>query len=204
MKLRCTLLFLALSLCVMPAMASVLYTNGPINGTLSAYSFTGAYGWEVANSFTLATQSTITSFDMGVWVFPGDVPVSADWKILSGGPDWLGGTVLASGSGTFTNVFWGVGFSFYDIYTSTISGLNVTLPGGAYWLELLNGAPNVPGDPVFWDENDGLSQAYQINTGAINSEAFTIYGSPVPEPSEIMLLGSGALGALAVIRRRLF
>jgi hypothetical protein len=207
-KLRFTsFLVLALAVFVLPAMAaSVLYTNGPINGNVGAYSFTGAYGWEVADTFTLGSQSTITSFDMGVWVFPGDLPVSADWKIMLGGPDWLGGTVLASGTGTFSNVYWGLGFGYYDIYTSSISGLNVSLGAGTYWLELLNGVANVSGDPVYWDENDGASQANQINTGTIGSEAFTIYGTPgggVPEPSSILMLGSGLLGVAGVIRRKL-
>jgi len=87
--------------------------------------------------------------------------------------------------------------------------------GVTYWLNLQNAA--VPsGDPVYWDENSGKgcggsgcpSQASESSVGTIASEDFTITGSggsgTTPEPSSIMLFGSGILGLAGLLRRKLF
>jgi hypothetical protein len=69
------------------------------------------------------------------------------------------------------------------------------------------------GDPVYWDENSGAgcksigcpSQASESAVGTIASEAFTIIGTAAtPEPSSILLFGSGILGLAGVLRRKLF
>jgi PEP-CTERM motif-containing protein len=80
------------------------------------------------------------------------------------------------------------------------------------WLNLQNAA--VPsGDSVFGDENSGKgcrgtgcpSSAWESAVGTIPSEAFTIgCGGSTPEPSSIMLFGSGILGLAGVLRRKLF
>jgi hypothetical protein len=88
---------------------------------------------------------------------------------------------------------------------------------GTYWVNLQNAS--VPsGDPVYWDENSGPSQASENSVGSIPSEAFTLFGTSdtttstttsttgtsVPEPSSIMLFGSGILALAGVLRRKLF
>jgi hypothetical protein len=67
------------------------------------------------------------------------------------------------------------------------------------------------GDPIYWDENSGPSSASESEVGTIPSESFTILGgttgtssTSVPEPSSIMLLGSGILGLAGLLRRKLF
>ena len=126
-----------------------------------------------------------------------------------------GGTTLGSGTASGANLtdqFISTNQFGYDIDKITASGLNVGLNAGTNWLNLQNAV--VPsGDPVYWDENGGVgcqspgypSQAYEISVGTIPSEAFTIYGSisSTPEPSSIMLFGSGILGLAGVLRRRL-
>ena len=192
MKMRFTsvlVLAFALAVCA-PASASIIYTNGPINGS-GGYSIAGSYGYAVADSFVSAGSATVTSFDAGIWVYSGDTPTTVTWEILTGGPSWGGGTEVATGNATWTNTYWGSRFGYYDVYTSTASGLNVGLGTGTYWLELSNGA-TADASNVYWDYNYGLSSAYQNPTGSIPSEAFTVYGTPVP-PSAL-LLGSGLLG----------
>ncbi|MGO9515433.1 MAG: PEP-CTERM sorting domain-containing protein, partial [Candidatus Korobacteraceae bacterium] len=96
--------------------------------------------------------------------------------------------------------------------------LDVNLSGGTtYWLTLQNAVVN-SGDPVFWDENSGQgcggdngkgggcpSRASENTIGTIPSEDFTINGGTgsTPEPSSFVLLASGAIGLLGVLRRRL-
>ena len=110
-------------------------------------------------------------------------------------------------------------------------GYNVCVESGSFngpafsgtaWLTLQNA--NVPsGDPVYWDENSGVgcqsngcpSSAQENTNGTIPSEAFTLQmgattststssTGTTPEPSSIMLFGSGILGLAGVLRRKLF
>jgi len=99
------LLGLAIALVMPGSAANIVYSNGPINGTINAWGFSDIYG--LANSFVSTGPVTVTGFDAGIWVFSGDTPTTVTWEILTGGPDWMGGTVLASGNGTWSNVFWG-------------------------------------------------------------------------------------------------
>ena len=89
--------------------------------------------------------------------------------------------------------------------------MNVPVTNGiSYWLNLQN-ATTSQGNPLYWDENDGKSLASENTIGSIGSEAFDIIGggsttttTTTPEPSSIMLLGSGILGVAGVLRRKLF
>jgi len=66
---------------------------------------------------------------------------------------------------------------------------------------------------VYWDENSGPSLASESAVGTIPSESFEILGSntsttsttgTVPEPSSVILFGSGILGLASWLRRKLF
>jgi hypothetical protein len=154
------------------------------------------YAWNICCTLTVAD-----SF----------IPVSATWVIASTLPDFLGGTVVASGSANFTNSLYCsvCGLGVFDIYTSTISGLNVSLGAGTYYLELRNGLTTFgPNASFFWDENDGPSTAYEdpFFLGGIGSQSFNIYGSggtTTPEPGTLMLLGSGVAGLAGLLRRKI-
>jgi hypothetical protein len=210
MKLRfASLAFLAMLVIAAPVMASTLYSNGPINGTVNAWNT--CCGLIVSDSFVLSSSSTITSFDAGLWVGPGDSPASTSWAISAGNPSFLGGTVVAGGSGNYSNSLYcfGCGLGVFDIYTSTLSGLNVSLGAGTYYLELFNGLTAIGGNSsLFWDENNGPSTAYEypfVTTG-IPSQAFNIYGTggtATPEPGTVMLLGSGVAGLAGMLRRKI-
>ena len=118
------------------ASANVLYDNGPVNGQLDA--FTINYGYTVSDSFSLASNSTITDVNFWTWNYPGDIPLTVDWAITS---DPLGGTTFASGSGTsLTNsLVINPNQYGYDIFQNTFSILE-SLGTGTYWLQFSRGA----------------------------------------------------------------
>jgi hypothetical protein len=76
-------------------------------------------------------------------------------------------------------------------------------------LNLQNAVVNT-GDPVYWDQNGGPSEASENCLGTLQSESFTILGASTttsttgttPEPGTLMLFGSGVLGVLGILRRR--
>jgi hypothetical protein len=204
-----SLVILCLALAASPAWAGWSYDNGPINGEVDSWTINS--GYIVGDTFNAG--GTVNGFSFGVWEFQGDVMTSVDWSITS---SFNGGTVYGQGTASganLTDTFLGYNQYGYGIDRIDVTGLSVSNPGGLLWLNLANGT--VPsGDPVYWDENSGVgcgglgcpSQAMENATGTIPSEAFTISGgapSTTPEPSSIMLFGSGVLGLAGVLRRKL-
>ncbi len=215
-----SLTILCLALVAIPAWAD--YDNGPINGTTDAWTIN--FGFVVSNSVCCRTDHgdgiggpIVTGFMFGVWEFPGDMMTSVDWSLTTGENS---GMTLGSGTASGANLsdkFVSTNQFGYNIDLITVTGLNVNVGNGAnpYWLNLQNAV--VPsGDPVFWDENSGVgctgngcpSSASESAVGTIPSEAFTINSSgstsgSTPEPSSILLFGSGALGLAGLLRRKM-
>ncbi len=206
MKLRiASITILLLVLVALPAMAQTdLYDNGAINGTVLGWTIN--FGFAVSDQFTLAGTSTVNEIQFGAWLFPGDTLQSAEVSITSsefGGTSYFDQTVSFTGSGCFSN-------GGFNVCTETGSFGGVNLNAGSYWLNLSNAATSL-GDPAYWDQNSGPSLASESSVGTVPSESFTILGNgtttpppTTPEPSSILLLGSGLLGVAGLLRRKLF
>lgn len=151
----------------------ILYDNGPINGSVDAWTIN--FGYSVTDSFTLGSASTITSFTFGVWAYSADTPLTVDYSISSSPFGGAPTTLALTSSFQYSNQYG------YDIDSEAASGLNIPLGPGTYWLTLQN-AVTTQGNPLYWDENGGPSQAEQSALGTIPSEAFTIIGSTGPPP----------------------
>jgi hypothetical protein len=206
---------LCLALAAIPVGADTsVYDNGPINGTTDAWTIN--FGYVVSDTFNPSGGEgfPVDRFTFGAWEFPGDTMTSVQWSITSGENS---GTMYGSGTAqgsSLNDKFISTNQYGYNIDLITVSGLNVrTTNGTTYWLNLQNAS--VPsGDPVYWDENSGAgchgsgcpSIASESAIGTIPSEAFTVYQSieTTPEPSSIMLFGSGILGLVGLLRRKLF
>ena len=211
MKMRIASLSLLTVLCLalsVPALAD-LYNNGPTNGTVNSY-FIDAF--VVTDSFVPNANTRIFSFTFAEWVPPGSTPLTVDWAI---GTSSFGSNL---GSGFNAPIFASLlchsgdpfnggicGFSLDDVYTSSvIVGAIPVTAGQTYWLTLANAKDDFGGRDS-WDENSGPSTAYENTVGSIPSEAFTLTGfrEGTPEPSSILLFGSGIIGLAGMLRRKL-
>ncbi|MGC2109379.1 MAG: PEP-CTERM sorting domain-containing protein [Candidatus Korobacteraceae bacterium] len=214
MKLRiASLSLLALCLAVVPAMADT-YNNGPVNGQVDAWTIN--FGFSVTDTVSMAGEAP-TGLDFYAWVVPGDTisNVQVSFGSAAFGTDIFNTVVNLTQSNCSSNSF---GYNVCN-ESGSISGAPAI---GNAWITLQNA--NVPsGDPVYWDENSGVgctspgcpSQAQENTIGSIPSEAFTVIGGTssststsssgtTPEPSSILLFGSGILGLAGVLRRKLF
>jgi hypothetical protein len=206
-----TLLVLCLALAG-TAMAQTLYSNGPINGNTDAWTIN--FGFIVSDTFNVYSNNTpLTGASFGMWLYSGDTLTSAEMSITSGensGTTYFDQTVYFDQGSCTANQYG------YNVCQENTTFNGPTLNAGTYWLNLQNASvPN--GDPVFWDENSGPSQASENSVGSIPSEAFTVLAgesqtttttttttTSVPEPSSIMLLGSGILALAGLVQRKLF
>jgi hypothetical protein len=212
-----SLLALCLTLAAVPAMAQgPVYDNGPVNGQVDAWTIN--FGFAVSDTFHLSAASSVEDITFWAWVEPGDVVTSTEVQLGSNGyfsNNLFDGTVSLTQSNCFTNNF---GF---DVCAEHGTFADTDLGPGNYTLTLQN-ATTEDGNPLYWDENSGVgctspgcpSSAQENTLGSIPSEAFTLSGSgtttstsgsgTTPEPSSIMLFGSGILGLAGLLRRKLF
>jgi hypothetical protein len=207
-----------------PATAgTVLYTNGPVDGADNAWDITD-YG--VADSFSISAPSLVTGVTFYTWDLSEEVPDTVDWLItLSAFADPSDPTqTLGSGTAGLTAVYLDTNDDGYDIYSNQLSIPSLDLAAGTYWLQLQN-ATDMAGDgnPLYWDENDGPSQAWNnaYGPGPIDpdttlgacaspgdsgdcSESFQITGdaSGVPEPGSLALVVAGLFVATLLRRTR--
>jgi hypothetical protein len=209
MNLRIVLVgVFALCLAAVPAAAQTLYSNGPVNGTTDAWTIN--FGFVVSDSFSLTNIGEVTGVNFYAWTLPGDVLETAEVSITS---SEFGGTTYADQILNFTQSACSANQLGYNVCLESSDGMTpLRLNAGTYWLNLSNAVVN-DGDPIFWDENSGPSQASENSVGTIPSEAFTILAGELvsttsttgttPEPTSVMLWGSGIIGLAGAIRRKL-
>jgi hypothetical protein len=91
-------------LAAVPASAGTLYNNSTAQSyTINAYGV--SFGQDLSDSFTLASNGTISQVMFGNWLLTGDSMTSVDWQITTGP---FSGSTLASGTAsTFSSTFLG-------------------------------------------------------------------------------------------------
>ena len=153
------------------------------------------------------------------------------WEIRSGLFAGNGGTLIAYGTGNATQVATGNTDDGYNEYLFTISGLDISLSQGTYWLTIApigsgneseeafvvtTSGDNAVGSPMgnngnaFFDFDSNNVLLYHcfdpvvVVAGSHDDYSYGIYGSnAVPEPASMLLFGSGLFGLVgAGIKKR--
>jgi hypothetical protein len=219
MKVRlasCFLLCLLLTAALPAAAQQLLYDNGPINGTTDGWTIN--FGFAVSDTFTISGgTSTLQGLQFGLWLIPGDVLETAEVTVTS---EEFGGTLYFDQDVSFTATGCVANQYGYNVCQENGSFNGPTMNNGTYWMSLQNAVVS-NGDPVYWDENSGIgchsegcpSRPSENTIGTIPAESFSILGTvqsgtgtggSTPEPSSLVLFGTGVLGVAGMIRRRLF
>jgi hypothetical protein len=202
-------------LCTTFATAGTVYENGSVSGDYASWRF-DHQGW-VSDTFTVSGgNSTIDGLSIWVLIFMTDHNPGAEVVISSqvngGGNVYFDRQVQFSTESNCYANYWG-----YNECQETANWTNgPTLPDGTYWITLKNGT--IPSGADFgWDQNSGFgcqsagcpSQAQIDQLGTIPSEAFTILGTPggtkqpSPKTTSLLTFGTGFLGLVTIIRRKL-
>ena len=218
-----TILCLALSV---PAFAGTIFDDGPLNGTSNAFFIDGSRGpftQSISDGFMAASSGTGTEVFFAEWVLAGTTPTGVGYSI---GPNnfqlpintasGFGADLLCTNGSPFNGGVCAGGFG-YDVYLShfDITGGFSFTAGQTYWLTLTNATDSGGTGFNGWDLNNGPATCL-FETGTIvqgggsgcgaAGESFTITGGSTgttPEPSSILLFGSGILGLAGVLRRKL-
>jgi hypothetical protein len=224
LKMRIATLSLTILCLALTAYAgtTTFYNDGGIDGNDNGFFISGPNNpnpagsiQDISNGFISARSGAPNILEFGEWVLSGSTPTSISYELgtTAFGTDLGSGTVAQNSSNSvflFTN---GFGYGIYDVTISVTSGAMTA--GNEYWLSLSNATDSAGTNSGAWDipnaGNGGPATCNFRQSGTnfgncgLGGESFTLTGGggTTPEPSSILLFGSGILGLAGVLRRKL-
>ena len=229
MRIRILTLSLTILCLALTASAGTIFSEGPIDGNDNGFFVTGpsfpnigGTYQDISNGFVAANSGSANDFEWGEWSVGAPTAFSVTFGTgafvnnggLTGCPGGNCQFDFAQNAGNstllFTNSF---GYGIYDVKVNLNADINM-VAGSTYWVTVSNATDAGNDGTQAWDIPNGGSggpatcnfRQSGVNDGdcGLGGESFTISsGTTTPEPSSILLFGSGILGLAGVLRRKL-
>ncbi len=166
-------------------------------------------GWTVYDNFTVPTGvKNISDFTYTDFIFSGSWSdyVSTNWTVFGPNASNPFGTPTYSGTSVASLTDLGGGNMML-----TITGLNLAITPGNWIVGFQNNMTNSSditgrgtsgtGDGVYWQQDNAA--AFQFTLGGNTAFSVSTSSTVSPEPSTLLMLGTGLLGGISFIRRKL-